>query len=173
MAEVVIQQLRAAGTPTNPPPQFRAASQKQVTEGGAFKSLTKYTGNTSEYHDWSFSARRVLTRADERFGGLLQWISGQVDDVKEMCLSTGERRTSVQLTWNGSTWNCTRCWPSRHPTRHWHPSSRSRKLKSKGSSAGTGSPTSRGASHGVGDAPRKSAEGHRPPTGILSMGKQV
>ena len=162
MAEVVIQQRRAAETPTNPPPQFGAASQKQVTEGGAFKSLTKYTGNTSEYHDWSFSARRVLTRADERFGGLLQWISGQVDDVKEMCLSTGERRTSVQLTWNGSTWNCTRCWTSRHPTRHWHPSSRSRI-----------SPRSRGASHGVGDAPRKSAEGHRPPTGILSMGKQV
>ena len=31
VAEVVIQQLLAAGTPTNPPPQFRAASQKQVT----------------------------------------------------------------------------------------------------------------------------------------------
>ena len=27
---------------------------------------------------------------------------------------------------------------SRHPTRHWHPSIRSRKLKSKGSSAGNG-----------------------------------
>ena len=60
---MVIQQLPAAGTnPTNPPPPFRAASQKQVTEGGAFKALTKYTGHLSEYHDWSFSARRVLTR---------------------------------------------------------------------------------------------------------------
>ena len=52
VAEMVIQQLRAAGTnPTNPPPPFRAASQKQVTEGGALKALTKYTGNPSEYHD--------------------------------------------------------------------------------------------------------------------------
>ena len=76
VAEMVIEQLRAAGTnPTNPPPPSRVASQKQVTEGGALKALTKYTGNNSEYHDWSFSARRVLTRADERFAGLLQWIS--------------------------------------------------------------------------------------------------
>ena len=82
VAEVVIQQLRAAGTPTNLPPQPRTA-QKQVTEGGAFKALTRYTGNPSEYHDWAFSARRVLTRADERFGGLLQWISGQIDEIKE------------------------------------------------------------------------------------------
>ena len=72
VANVVIQQLRAAGTPTNPPPPVRAASQKQVTEGGAFEALTKHTGNPCEYHDWFFSARRVLTRADERFGGLLQ-----------------------------------------------------------------------------------------------------
>ena len=63
MAEDVIQQLRA--NPTNPSPPLRAA------EGGAFKALTKYTGNHSEYHDWSFSARRVLTRADEGFAGLM------------------------------------------------------------------------------------------------------
>ena len=44
VAELVNQQLRAAGTnPTNPPP-FRAASQKQVIEGGAFKALTKVHG---------------------------------------------------------------------------------------------------------------------------------
>ena len=54
-----------------------------MTEGGALKALTKYTGNHSEYHVWSFSARRVLTRADERLAELLQWISGQVDEVKE------------------------------------------------------------------------------------------
>ena len=72
VAEIVIQQLRAAGeNPRNPPPPFRAAFHKQVTEGGALKTLTKYTGNQSEYHGWSFSARRVLTRADERFAGLL------------------------------------------------------------------------------------------------------
>ena len=70
MAEMVIQQLRAAGpNPTNPPPPIRTDSQKQVTEGAAFKALARYTGNPSEYHDWSFSARRVLTGADERFVG--------------------------------------------------------------------------------------------------------
>ena len=52
VAELVIQQLRTAGS--------------------AFKALTKYVGNPSEYHDWSFSERRVLIRADERFAGLLQ-----------------------------------------------------------------------------------------------------
>ena len=67
VAEMVIQQLRAPGTPTNPPPPVRAA-QEQVTEGGAIKALTKYSGNLSEYHDGSFRARRVLTREDERFG---------------------------------------------------------------------------------------------------------
>ena len=81
VAETLIQQLRATtANPTNPPPFFRAACQKQVTEGGAFKALTKYTGNHSEYHDWSFSAR--LTRADERFAGLLQWISGQIEEIQ-------------------------------------------------------------------------------------------
>ena len=76
MAEIVIQQLRA--NPTNPSPPLRAAFQKPMTEGGAFKALTKYTGNLSECHDWSSSVRRVLTRADERFAGPLQWISGQI-----------------------------------------------------------------------------------------------
>ena len=98
MAEVVIQQLRAAETPTNPPPQFRATSQKQVTEGGAFKALTKYTGNPSDYHDWSFNARRVLTRADERFGGLLQWISRQVDEVKKSDVFEYRRTTDLSTT---------------------------------------------------------------------------
>ena len=72
MTEVVIQQLRA--NPMNPSPPIRAAFQKPVTEGGAFKALTKYTGKHSEYHDWSFSARRVVTRADERFAEVLHWI---------------------------------------------------------------------------------------------------
>ena len=161
MAEVVIQQLRAAETPTNPPPQFRATSQKQVTESGAFKSLTKYTGNPSEYHDWSFSARRVLTRADERFGGLLQWISGQVDDVKDVL----EYRRTTDLSTTNLEWPNLELYVL---------------LAIKTSDTALASiksleesPTSRGASHGVGDAPRKSAEGHRPPTGILSMGKQI
>ena len=131
----MIQQLRAAGANlTNPSPPSRAAHQKHVTEGSAFKALTKYIGNHSEYHDRSFSARRVLTRADERIAGLLQWISGQIDEIKD--LSTGGRRTSAPQTWIGSTRNCTRCWPSRHPTRLWHPSSHLKKLKSRESLGG-------------------------------------
>ena len=44
VAEMVIQQLRAArSNPTNPPPPIRAGSQKQVTECGAFKALTTTT----------------------------------------------------------------------------------------------------------------------------------
>ena len=105
-AEVVVQQLRAAGAnPTNPSPPSRAASQKQVTEGGAFKSLTKYTGNHSEYHDWSFRARRGLIRADERFAGLMQWISGQIDDIKESDVLEYWRTTdisSLDMDWLNS-----------------------------------------------------------------------
>ena len=82
MAELMLQQMRTTGTPTNPPPTTRDTSLKQVTEGGAFKALMKYVGNPSENLDWSFSASRVLTRADERFAGLLQWISGTIDEIK-------------------------------------------------------------------------------------------
>ena len=70
--------------------------QKQVTEGGAFKALTKYVGNPSEYHPWSFSARRVLTRADVRFAGLVQWISGTIDEIKESDVL--EYRTTTDLS---------------------------------------------------------------------------
>ena len=142
---------------------------------------TKYTGNPSECKDWSFSARRVLTRVAERFGGLLQWISAQVDEVKESDVLEYRRTTDLSTTdlewFNLELYALLAIETS---DRHWHPSSRSRKLKSKESSAGNDwsvrheiSPASRGASHGVGDAPRKSAEGHRPPTGIPSMGKQI
>ena len=41
VAELVIQRLRTAGTPTNPLPLVRGISLKHVTEGGAFKALTK------------------------------------------------------------------------------------------------------------------------------------
>ena len=99
VAEMVIQQLRAAGSnPTNPPPPIRAGSQKQVTEGGAFKALARYTGNPSENHDWSFSARRVLTGADEIFAGLLQWISGQIDEVKKNDVLEYRRTTDLSST---------------------------------------------------------------------------
>ena len=96
MAEVVIQQLRA--NPPNLLPPLLAAFQKPETEGGAFEALTKYTGNHSEYHDWSFSARRVLTRADERFAGPLQWISGQIDEVKENDVLEYRRTTDLSST---------------------------------------------------------------------------
>ena len=98
VAEMVIHKFRATGTQTNPPPPSCAASPKQVTEGGAFKSPTKYTGNPSEYPDWSFRARRVLTTADERFGGLLQWISGQMDEVKECDVLEYRRTTDLSTT---------------------------------------------------------------------------
>ena len=95
----MIQQLRAAReNPTNPPPPFRAAFLKPVTEGGAFKALTKYTWNQSEYHDASFSARRVLTRANERFAGLLQWISGQIDVINENDVVEYRRTTDLSST---------------------------------------------------------------------------
>ena len=86
MAELVIQQLSTAGT-------------------GAFKALTKYVGNPSEYHDWAFSARRVLTRADERFAGLLQWISGTIDETKESDVLEYRRTmglSTVALDWLNS-----------------------------------------------------------------------
>ena len=66
-----------------------------VTECGAFKALTKYTG---EYHDWSFSARRVLLSADERFAGLLQWISGKIDQVTENDVFEYRRTTDLSST---------------------------------------------------------------------------
>ena len=105
VAQLVIQQLRTAGTPTNPPPPARGTSLKQVSEGGAFKALTKYVGNSSEYRDWSFSARRVPTRADERFAGLLQWISGTIDEIKESDVLEYRRTTdlsTVDLDWLNS-----------------------------------------------------------------------
>ena len=76
-----------------------------MTEGGAFKALTKYVGDPSEYHDWSFSARRVLTRGDERFAGLLQWIWGTIDEIKERDVLEYRRTTdlgAVDLDWLNS-----------------------------------------------------------------------
>ena len=73
-----------------------------MTEGGAFKALTKYVGTPSEYLDWSLSARRVLTRADERFAGLLQWISGTIDEIKVSDVLEYRRTTdlsTVDLDW--------------------------------------------------------------------------
>ena len=138
VAEMVIQQLRAAGTnPTNPPPPFRAASQKQVTEGGAFKALTTYTETLPSITIGS-SVRDESPQ--ERMRDLLDYYSGSRDrsmkSKRAMCLSTGERWASAQQTWTGSTRNCTRCWPSRHLIRHWRPSSHLRKLKSRESLGG-------------------------------------
>ena len=99
VADTVIQQLQATtANPTNPPPPSRTFLQRQVTEGGSFKALTKNTGNHSEYHDWSFSARRV-TRADDRFAGLLQWISGQIDEVNKNDVLEYKRTTDLSSTY--------------------------------------------------------------------------
>ena len=96
VAELVIQQLRTAGTPTNPPPPTRGTSQKQVTVGGAFKALSAI---------WALSAGRVLTRADERFAGLPQWISGTIDEIKESDVLEYRRTTdlsTVDVDWLNS-----------------------------------------------------------------------
>ena len=97
------------------------------------------------------------------------------------CLSTEERRNSVQLTWNDSTWNCTRCWPSRHPTTaigvHHVPS---RKPKSKRSSAGKRLEREARGYHRHRVAlltesvthPERVQKVRGPPTSILSMRKQ-
>ena len=105
LAELLIQQLRTAGTPTNPPPPTRGTSQKQVTEGGAFMALTKHVGTPSEYHDWAFGARRVLTRADEKFAGLSQCISGTIDGIKTSDVLEYRRTTdlsTVDMEWLNS-----------------------------------------------------------------------
>ena len=92
VAEKLIQQLRTTGA--NPPPPTRTFLPRQVTQGCAFKALSKYTENQSEYHDWSFSARR----ADERFAGLLQWISGQIDEVSVNDVHGYRRTTDLSST---------------------------------------------------------------------------
>ena len=82
--------------------QIRVAEmliQRQVTGSAAFLALSKYTGNHCEYHDWSFSVRRKLTRADERFPGLLlQWISGQIDEVNVNDVLEYRRTTDLSST---------------------------------------------------------------------------
>ena len=105
VAALMLRQMITTGTPTNPPPTTWGTSLKQVTDGGAFKTLSKYTGNHSEYHDWSSSVRRVLTRADERFAGLLQWISGTIDEMKVSDVIEYRRTTdlsTVDLDWLNS-----------------------------------------------------------------------
>ena len=90
VAEIVIQQLRT--NPTNPSPPFRAAFQKQVTEGGDFKALTKCTGNHPDYHD----ARRVLQERTRDL--LLQWISVQISEVHEKDVLEYRRTTDLSST---------------------------------------------------------------------------
>ena len=62
------------------------------------KALTKYAGSDSEYHDGSFSARRVLAGADERCAGPLQWTSGQIDEVDENCVLEYRRTSDLSST---------------------------------------------------------------------------
>ena len=97
VAVIVIQQLRVQIRRIRLH-RFVRLFRKQVTEGGAFKVLTNYIGNHSEYHDWSFSARRVFPRADERFAGLLQWISGQIDEINENDVLEYRRTTDLSST---------------------------------------------------------------------------
>ena len=74
LAELVTQQLRTAGTPTNPPPPARGTSQKQVTESGAFKSGRE----------------------------MWQWISGTIDEIKASDVFEYRRATdlsTVDMGW--------------------------------------------------------------------------
>ena len=62
-----------------------AAFQKPVTDGGAFKAPTKYTGNHSEYHDRSFSARQE-----------------QMTDLRDCCSRFLDRSTKLRGTMSRS-----------------------------------------------------------------------
>ena len=175
MAEVVIQQLRA--NPANPSPPLRAAFQKPVAEGGASKALT--TGNHSEYHDWSFSARRVLTRADERFAGVLQWISGQIDEVKENDGLEYRRTTdlsSTDMDWLNSELYALLAIKTTDTAMAAIKSLEEEKVKgiiwlATPGARGVGiSSTSCGTSHQISDPSGKSAE-CQSPTGFLPLGK--
>ena len=44
------------------------------------------------------SARRVLRRADDRFAGLLQWISGHIDEVEENDVLEYQRTSDLSST---------------------------------------------------------------------------
>ena len=91
VAERLIQQLRTTGA--NRPPPTRTFLPRQVTEG-CLQGIVKVHADQSEYHDWSFSARR----ADERFARLLQWISGQIDEVSGNDLLEYRRTTDLSST---------------------------------------------------------------------------
>ena len=99
LAELVIQQLRIAGTPTNPPPPTRGTSQKQVTEGGSFKALTKHVGKPPSTMI-GFSAPDEFSQ--ERTRDLLDCYSGSREPSmrsrRVMCLRIEERRISARWT---------------------------------------------------------------------------
>ena len=94
------EQIRVAeiANPTNAPPPFRGAFQKQVTEGGASKALTKVHWEPFCVPRLDLCTRRVLTRADERFAGLLQWMSGQIDEINEKDVLEYRRTTDLSST---------------------------------------------------------------------------
>ena len=46
VAELMLQQMRTTGTPTNPPPTTRGTSLKQVTEGGASQGTDEVRGKS-------------------------------------------------------------------------------------------------------------------------------
>ena len=94
---------------------------RQVTEGGAFKALTRYTGNHNE--------------ADERFAGLLQWISGQIVEINENDVLEYRRTTVLSST--DMDWLNSEQYSSRQLTRRWHPSTHWKKRKSRELLAGS------------------------------------
>ena len=96
VAELVIQQLRTAGAPTNPHPPTRGTSLQQVTEG-AFKALTKYVGNPPST---TIGPSAQDEFSQERTRDLLDCCSRSREPSmrsrRAMCLSIEERRISAR-----------------------------------------------------------------------------
>ena len=119
---------------------------------------------------------RVLTKADERFAGLLQWISGQIDEVEENDVLEYRRTTdlsSTDMNWlNSELYALLAIMTS-------GTAMASIKALDEVDVKGTKrqereariSSTSRGTSHRISDPSGKSAESHESPTGLLPLGK--
>ena len=91
--------LGASITPDSPGTAPRSRLTRRLV-GGALGPT--WLRAPSEYHDWAFNARRVLTRADERFAGLLQWISGTIDEIKESDVLEYRRTKGLStVDWTG------------------------------------------------------------------------
>ena len=95
---MLVQQLRGQ-IPTNPPPPFRAAFQKQVTEGGAFKGVDKVHWETipsitigPPARDESSQERTIV------FYWIIAVDIGQIDEINESDVLEYRRTTDLSST---------------------------------------------------------------------------